>query len=509
MEITRRTIPVGALGIGLAVAGFIAYSLVPETLWLVTLLEGLALVCLIWFFANHFDRLKTFSTQRSTRMGANSALMVALFIAILAIVNFLGARHSIRWDFSENQNYTLAPETHRVLRALTRDVSITVFTREKDPGYQAYKERFDSYRQASPKLTVQFIDPERQPKVAQNYGITRTDIAIFESGPQSVRITSPAEVEITGALLRVSKDTKKRLVFLEGHGERSLDDRDRGGLALTKEVLEKQGYDIGTLSLLQEAAVPENTAVLIIAGPRRAVTKEEKDRIRAYVAKGGHLLVLVDPDTQADMDDLLNTWGMELGRGVLVDLQDRLAQGDLTALLVRSFTDHEITHELTAAVLFPLTRHLVFHEDKAKDWDYVPLARTSPRSWAETDIKGRVVSYDAKEDIQGPLALAAALTPKQAPEEGKPRPALVIVGNSSFASNGFINFVGNSDFFQRTVGWLTEEGDLISLTPKDPAMRPFTPNPLQERILLYVQVILLPAMTVLCGLLVWRKRRRL
>lgn len=509
MEITRRTIPVGALGIGLAVAGLIAYSLVPDTLWLVTLLEALAVICLIWFLVHHFDRLKTFSTQRSARMGANSALTVALFITILAIVNFLGARHSIRWDLSENQNYTLAPETHRVLRNLTRDVSVTVFTREKDPGYQAYKERLDSYKQASPKLTVQFIDPERQPKVAQNYGITRTDIAIFESGPQSVRITSPAEVEITGALVRVSKDTKKRLVFLEGHGERSLDDKDRGGLALTKEVLEKQGYDVGALSLLQESAVPENTAVLIVAGPRRAVTKEEKDRIRAYVAKGGHLLVLVDPDMETGMDDLLDTWGIGLGRGVLVDLQDRLAQGDLTALLVRTFTDHEITHELTAAVLFPLARHLVFHEEKGKDWDYVPLARTSPRSWAETDMKGRVVSYNDKEDVQGPLPLAAALTPKQASEEGQPRPALVIVGNSAFASNGFINFVGNSDFFQRAIGWLSEEGNIISLTPKDLASRPFTPNPLQERILLYVQVILLPAMTVLCGLLVWRKRRRL
>jgi ABC-type uncharacterized transport system involved in gliding motility auxiliary subunit len=509
MEVTRNPFPIGAIGAGLAAAGLIAYSLVPDKLWLVTFLEGSALACLLWFFATHFKRLKAFTAQRSTRMGANSALMIVLFIAILAIVNFLAARHSVRWDFSENQNYTLAPETHRVLRNLPRDVNITVFTREKDPGYQGYKERFDSYRQASPKLTIQFIDPERQPKVAQNYGITRTDIAIFESGPQSVRITSPAEVEITGALLRVSKDTKKRLVFLEGHGERSLEDKDRGGLALTKEVLQKQGYDTASLSLLQESAVPENTDVLIIAGPRRTVTKEEKERIQAYVAKGGHLMVLVDPDTQSNMDDLLNVWGIELGRGVLVDLQDRLAQGDLTALLIRTFTDHEITHELTAAVLFPLARHLVFHEDKGKDWDYVPLARTSPRSWAETDIKGRVVSYNEKEDIQGPLALAAALSPKQAPEEGKPRPALVIVGNSSFASNGFINFPGNSDFFQRAIGWLTEEGDLISLTPKDPAVRPFVPNPLQERILLYVQVILLPAMTVLGGLLVWRKRRRL
>ncbi len=194
MEMTGRTIPVGALGLGLAVSGLIAYSLLPDKFWLVTLLEALALACLIWFFARHFEQLKSFSGQRSTRMGANSALMVTLFIAILAIINFLGARHSTRWDFSENQNYTLAPETYRVLRNLTRDVSVTVFTREKDPGYQAYKERFDSYNQASSKLTVQFIDPERQPKVAQNYGITRTDIAIFESGPQSVRITSPAEV---------------------------------------------------------------------------------------------------------------------------------------------------------------------------------------------------------------------------------------------------------------------------------------------------------------------------
>ncbi len=509
MEMTRRTLPIGAIGTGLAIAGVIAYSLVPDKLWLVTLLEGLALVSLIWAFAIHFDRLKAFSSQRSTRMGANSALMVVLFLGILTIVNFLAARHSIRWDFSENQDYTLAPETYRVLRSLTRNINITVFTREKDPGYQAYKERLESYRQFNSKLTVQFIDPDRQPKIAQNYGITQADIAVFESGPQSVRITSPAEMEITGALLRVSKDTKKRIVFLEGHGERSLEDKDRGGLALTKEVLQKQGYDIGTVTLLQESAVPENTDVLIIAGPRRAVTKEEKERIQAYVAKGGHLLVLVDPDTQSNMDDMLKVWGLELGPGALVDLQDRLAQGELTMLLVRTFTDHEITHELPALVLFPLARHLTFQEEQGKDWDYVPLARTSQRSWAETDMRGRVVSYSEKDDIHGPLAVAAALTPKKAPEEGKSRPAIVVIGNSAFASNDYINVLGNSDFLQRAIGWLADERDIISLTPKDPTTRPFVPNPLQERILLYVQVILLPAMTILCGLLVWRKRRRL
>ena len=504
-----KTIPLGVIGVALAVAGAIGYSLVPEKLWLVSLLEGSALLCLIVFFAVHFISLKAFSARRSTRMGANSLLMILLFVGILVIVNFLAARHSIRWDLSENQNFSLAPQTYRVLRSLAREVNVIVFTREKDPGYQSYKERLDSYRQASPKISVEFVDPERQPKIAQNYGISRTDTAIFESAGQTVRVTAPSEVELTGALIRVSQDSKKRVLFLEGHGEPSLDDRERTGLFSAREILIKQGYDVGTVSLLKEEAVPDHTAILVVAGPRRPVITEEQERIHDYVEKGGHLLLLIDPDTQADLNPLLKQWGLGVGPGALVDLQDRLAQGDLTSLLVRTFTEHEITQDLSAAVLFPLARHITFDEQAGNAWDYVPLARTSPNSWAETDMKGRVVSLDEKEDIKGPLPMAAALTPKIAQEEGKSRPAIVVIGNSTFATNAFVNFPGNSDFFLHTAAWLAEERNLMAILPKDSALRPFTPNPLQERALLYLQVILLPATMLVSGIMVWRKRRRL
>jgi len=504
-----KTIPLGVIGVVLAVVGAIGYSLAPEKLWLVTLLEGLALFCLILFVVVHFISLKAFSARRSTRMGANSLLMILLFVGILAIINFLAASHSIRWDLSENQNFSLAPQTHRVLRSLSREVLITVFTREKDPGYQAYKERLDSYRQASPKISVEFVDPERQPKIAQNYGISRTDTAVFESSGHTVRVTAPSEVELTGALIRVSQDSKKRVLFLEGHGEPSLDDRERTGLSAAKDILIKQGYDVGTLSLLKEEAVPDRTAILVVAGPRRPVTPDEQERIHHYVEKGGHLLLLIDPDTQADLNPLLNQWGLGVGPGALVDLQDRLAQGDLTSLLVRTFTEHEITQDLSAAVLFPLARHITFDEQVGNAWDYVPLARTSPNSWAETDLKGRVVNLNEQEDIKGPLPMAAALTPKVAPEEGKPRPAIVVIGNSTFATNAFVNFPGNSDFFLHTAAWLAEERDMMAIVPRDSALRLFTPNPLQDRALLYLQVILLPATMLFSGIVVWRKRRRL
>ncbi|NGZ97899.1 MAG: hypothetical protein CV089_17545, partial [Nitrospira sp. WS110] len=195
-----KSVPLGLIGILLGIGGMVAYSLRPDWLWAVTIAEGAALLSLVLFFVLHFETVKAFSGRRSTKMGLNSVLMILLFSGILVIVNFLASHHSVRWDLSENQNFTLAPQTYRVLRTLPRDVKITVFTREKDPGYQAFKERLESYRQASSKLSVEFIDPEKEPKMAQNYGIFRTDTAIFESDGQTIRVTSPSEVELTGAL---------------------------------------------------------------------------------------------------------------------------------------------------------------------------------------------------------------------------------------------------------------------------------------------------------------------
>lgn len=507
MEVARSTFPVGIVGAVLAVGGVIAYSLAPDKLWLVTLCEGLALVCLIIFFVIHIESLKTFSTKRSTRMGTNSLLMVVLFAGILGIVNFLGARHSQRWDFSETQRFTLAPQTHRVLRNLNRDVKLLVFTQERSPAFNTFKDLLGSYRQASTRLTVELIDPERHPNLAREYGITKLDTVIIESGSQTLRANGASEAELTGALIRVTKETKKRILFLDGHGERSTEDRQRGGLALTKEALMKQGYDIDTLTLLQERSVPENTAVLVIAGPRRPVTQEEKGRIRTFVSSGGHLLILLDPESPSDLDDLLKGWGVEAGRGVVVDLQDKLAQGELTSLLVRRFVQHEITQELKSFLLFPESRFI--REFPSQDWDFQPIAQTSPQSRAVLSHKGSVFSFNDKEDILGPLSLAAVVTMKKPPEEGKPRPSIVVVGNSLFASNAYINLLGNPDFFLNTISWLAQEPELISITPKEEGFKPFLPNPAQEAILLSVQVLFLPLATFVWGMLVWRKRRRL
>jgi ABC-type uncharacterized transport system involved in gliding motility auxiliary subunit len=199
---------------------------------------------------------------------------------------------------------------------------------------------------------------------------------------------------------------------------------------------------------------------------------------------------------------------------LLVDLQDSVAQIGAMALLLRPGYDHDITRDITSYVIFPLTRGLIVKEDgeAAKQWSVAPLARTSTRSWSETSLKNAksgVIRFDEKEDVRGPLPFAVAITPKKAPEEGKPHPAIVLVGNSQFVTNAYLNFPGNTDFLLHTIGWLAEDRNLIAITPKENAFRPFIPNPTQERVLLYVQVLLLPATIFFWGLSIWRRRRRL
>lgn len=501
---------IGTLGALLAIGGLILYSLAPSQLWLVTLCEALALLCLMGFFVYHFETVKTFSARRSTRLGLNSILMVILFIGILIIVNFLASRHSYRWDLSELQHFTLAPQSYDVVKGLEREVKVTIFTQGRSPAFQAYRDLLESYRQATTKLQVEYVDPEQRPGVARQYGITQLDTAVFESGGNTTRVTGPSEAELTSALIRVSKDQKKRIVFLEGHGERDFLKEEREGYSLVRDALINQGYEVDTLLLLQEARIPETTSVLVIAGPQQRITAAEQERIANYIQQGGRALFLIDPETSTGLNPLLEQWGVTLGNGTLIDLQDKLAQGDMTALLVRTFTEHEITHDFNTPVLFPVSRHLTLREGEDSTWNGVPLARTSPESWAEMELAGgKVVNKNLDVDIQGPLSMAVALTPKETPPEGQLRSSIVIVGNSAFASNTYLNFPGNTDFFLHTIAWLAEERNLMSITPKEPAFRPFIPNATQERIILYVQVLFLPAMTFLWGITVWRKRRHL
>lgn len=500
----------GILGAVLAGSGLVLSEMDPSRQGTIATLEGLGLLCLSMYLIGNWQRLKTFSAQRSTKLGFNSILAILLMIGILVIVNFLVIRHGGRLDLSETQRFSLAPQTFKVLGELKHDVTIRVFAHERSPGFGAYRDLLDAYTHISTHLLVTFIDPEKEPQLAKEFDITKIDTAVFQSGTQTIQVTKPSEANLTSAIIRVSKDEKKRIVFLEGHGERRSKDTENGGLSFLQERLETQGYEVDRGLLTEEDdALLQGTTVLIVAGPRELLPEGEIALIAEFVQKGGKVLLLVDPQTSTGLDLLLTPWGLTLGPGIIVDPEDRISQGSPTALLVRRFTEHAITQGFTAPILLPVSQSVSFKQTAAWQWTFSALFQSSEESWAETDFSRTTPEFEAGQDSKGPFILAAALEYTDGEGSGSSHPATVIIGNSAFASNAYAKFPGNTDFLLNAISWLTQEEALISIAAKDPSFAPFIPNPTQEHMLLAVQVFSVPMLLIFLGITIWRRRSQL
>lgn len=509
----RMTFLLGTLGGVLAGAGAVLYLVAPERTGIIAGVEGLAAVCLTVFLVTHYELFRDISARRSTRLGLNSLLMIVLFATILGIVNFLAVRHSVRWDFSETKQFTLAPQTARLLRELPREVKATVFAGDQGPARMAYRDLFDSYKAHTAKLTVEFVDPEKKPGVARQYGITRPDTAVLESGKQETRIASATEQELTNALIRVTKDDKKILYFLTGHSEHLLEETDKGGYSFLKEALERQGYITRSLSLYESKTIPANASVLVLGGPQKAVAPEEQTLLADHVKKGGRLLVLLDPGSRAGLDGFLGNWGLQADNRTVLDTQTILG-GDLTMPVVNTYGTHEITQDLGQVfTMFPHARPVSFLDSKAKEWAFHPLAKSSARSWSRSGEVGTgggpARDFDPKNDQPGPLTLAGLVVARTSPAENARQPAILFIGDSDFASNAYLDFSGNTDFILHVVAWLAEEKDLVSIAPKDVASGTFLLTAAQSNALFAIQVLGLPFSFLAVGFAVWRRRRRL
>lgn len=469
------------------------------------LLEGIALVCLVIYFAGNWTRLKTFSGSRSTRLGFNGILAILLMAGILTIINFLVIRHGGRWDLSETQNFSLAPQTLQVLGQLEQDVRVLVFSHERSPGFRTYRDLLEGY--ASPRISVTYVDPEKEPGLAREYEISKIDTAVFVSGEQTIHVPKPSESNLTSALIRVTKEAAKRLVFLEGHGERQVTDQERGGLSLARQNLEAQGFRVARGSSRKNPALLDDTDVLIIPGPRESVGQEELTRITNFTAEGGRILLLLDPQVSSGLEEWISQWGLTLGPGIVVDPEDRVAQGSPTALLVRRFTNHHITKGFTSPILLPVLQPVSFEQPSDINLDFTSLLQSSEESWAETNFEQTTPEFDEGFDEKGPFSLAGAVGRKSTGSDATP--AMVVIGNSAFASNTYLQFPGNTDFLSNAIAWLADEDTLISVSPKESVFPPFIPNPTQEHMLFAVQVFSVPFLMLLSGLTVWRRRSRL
>jgi len=515
--------PLGLAGLILALLGGAGYVLAPQFKGFYVIPWVLAVPCLAFYGFYNLEAVRKFLAGRSARYGAGSALSVLLVLGILILVSAMTAKNSVRFDLTTDKRHSLAPQTLKVLEGLSVKVKATGFF-QGEGGFQVRgRDLLDQYAHVSSKFEYEIVDPDRHPARAKAAGITRYDTVVVEAGGRSEKINNLSEERLTNALIRLTRPGKKVVYFLTGHGEKDPAAVEKNGYSTVKTALEDQNYEVKSLLLMQTGEMPEDAAVLVAAGPQKALFAEEIAAIDRYLRQGGKVLFLIDPETAPELADYLAGLGVKLGDDIIVDKMSRLFGGEYLIPLVAKYPQHPVTRDFNLASFFPVARSVSVSGKQVEGVKVAPLAETSDQAWAETDLK-RLNQGQAQfvqgQDIKGPIPVAVAgtisLEEEEKPEKETPRPndlegrkkegRFIVFGDSDFAANAYFRLQGNGDLFLNSVSWLAEEADLAAIRPKEAKAQPLMLSAIQARLIFWFPVVILPLAVLVIGVLVLTRR---
>jgi len=494
------------------------------------------------------ERLQSGEGRRVGRHGVSAVVSTLLVIAILGGLAFLSTRYRARFDVSDDQVNTLTEQTLKLLDGLETPVVMTAFfDRSEAPGVSELMER---YAHESPLVTVDFVDPNAVPGLVEDWGLDADALARglvrVSAGEEAVLVNDFGESQFTNALLKLVRQSDKTVYFVSGHNERPVADTE-GKVAEGKEsmgrasvALRNETYTVEILQLATVGDVPEDADVVIIAGPTQPLLEQELDVLRRYVARGGALMVLIDPRARTNLYDDLARWGVRLGDDVVVDRSLALF-GQATSPFAGVYAeDHPITASMSETTLFPMVRSVIVDLDS----EIEVIVSTGADSWAERDLEGWRATGRASlgpEDLPGPVPIAAAGLTRRvdpalvkaagagesgaAPDSGADgsidsasaeggaagapveRGRIVVFGDSDFASNEYIDSFRNRDLFLNSVNWLLGDVEQIALRPNvaKASRHRFSVDDFQR--LQTLSLFVMPQLIAMIGVIAWWLRR--
>src|SRR5499426_207260 len=358
---------------------------------------------------------------RTLKYGSHASLFTVIVLAVLLLLYSLVIKHNQRFDVTQAKRFTLAEQSIKLLQGLQHSITVIGFYSLTERDRETFTDLVKQYTQYTDKLSYEVVDPDRQPALAKQYDITAYNTVVVEGNGKKEKISRVEEAAMTNAILKVTRNTKKIAYFVTGHGEPSLTDSDRTGYSVAKQALEDQNYTVQELVLARQPQVPDDAAVVIVAGPRRDLLESETEALSTFLGRGGHLFMMIDadphkPDAVPGLVAFVKRYGLEVGNDVVIETNPlgRLVGADYLMPVVLTYERHAITKELgNVMTIFPIVRSVQVAKELPPGIIAQGLVMTSPESWAKTDLKalqeGRL-EVGTENDRRGPITIAAVAT---------------------------------------------------------------------------------------------------
>ncbi len=436
----------------------------------------------------------------------------ALFLCTLLIVVFsylIFRTYHRRFDLSEGKVYSLSSQTVQVLEALKSEpIHVYAFFREDQPAKSFLENLLKEYAYRHHNFRYEFYDPDRMPAKAKQYQIDAYDTIVIEAKGKRGKTKQVTEEAITNVLANLLRQKTKRIVFDAKHGGPAInEEKEKTGFGFLRQKLTDSNYEVKE-SLLLRDKISKGTDLFVLGGPHVDLLPEELKIIRDYLEQGGRVLFLVDPVDPGEgknLEQFLLEYGVQLGHDVIVDKLSKLFGADYLIPLITEYKPHAITRGFRLACFFSIARSVKKASKVPAGLEVEEIAFTGAGSWAETDLKNLgegKAEFDNKQDQAGPLPVVVAITKTT----GKGRS--VVIGDSDFATNGFLNLSGNKDFILNVIAWLAGDELAISIRPRSREATPLYLKETDQQFLFYGSVLGLPFSFLMTGTCVFFWRRR-
>ena len=526
------------------------------------LISGTSMLALYLF--THVENLRESVTGRRTQYATNTFVYTGLTLAVIVLLNFMGARNEYRYDASEQSIFSIAPQTALLLEGLANDIHVLAFFRENEG--QAAENLLDTYTAGSDRFSYEMVDPDQRPEMAQQHEVTEYGTLVVVYGDNSTRVTDLSEEVLTNALVRITGAETKRIYFVTGHGEPDITARETpDGLGQLAASLENEGAEVVPLLLATVPDVPADASLLVVASPQRPFLENEIGSLGRYLDRGGRAWFLLEPQRSDELVPLLAERGIVVGNNVVIDVVVQLLAGPSAGVepVVSDYGFHPITEQFNQNTVFRIVRSIEPAEELPDGITASTLASTSSNSWAESnvDLVFETGEVDPEGDVEGPVSIAVATTlgpsilnwtmpaietapstnegpggaeiqdetestniasdineseSQEITEAGANATAptdlegrIVVVGDADWLNNSRLTVMYNEDLALNMVGWLTGGNEsTISIRPRARRASRITLTDTQGWGVFYATVLLLPELVLLSGLMIWWRRRR-
>src|ERR1700690_275460 len=100
----------------------------------------------------------SFSPGRRWKIGFDVVVRTALVLAVVVMVNYLGAKFFGRFYLSSQTQMNLSTRSLSVVHSITNHVAVTVYYDKSDDWYPMIMALLNEYHSANPNISVKAVD---------------------------------------------------------------------------------------------------------------------------------------------------------------------------------------------------------------------------------------------------------------------------------------------------------------------------------------------------------------